>query len=158
MNTLRPTSILPFGYPRIDVMRRTDTDSEGNEFPVDYSQTGIDLGDGIFYDLAGHITISPDRAMGEQAGKNDFGGAHLDSPGWNDTRVSRSGENVLVDGPGWNDFRINEKPQWREMIAKHIVACSKNICKQMRRIGLLDEARPRRVIIFARLELARAAL
>lgn len=67
---------------------------------------GVDLGNGLFYDLNGNITFNPLRLVGE------FNRATIDPAGlFNSTTVESSGDHITIDRPGlWDSIDIVKSP------------------------------------------------
>jgi len=61
-------------HKRIDLIRQTETETDSNDdcetVDVDYHPLGFDLGNGLFFDLNGNLSLRIDSLLGIQKGEN----------------------------------------------------------------------------------------
>ncbi len=88
-----PVLVLPQGTPRLDVFR-----VERNDVPEDYSPVGIDLGNGLFQDVKGNVSVVPFLSYGWDVAAQNF------------NRVDLKGKNVQRFG---NTVHYNESSSRR---------------------------------------------
>lgn len=102
--------VIPAEIPRVDLRRYTtsETVSDGNgrshtvthERP--YSDYGVYLGDGVFYDLNGNLALIPQRVEGPLvAADSPLVTVHPTGLLTSDTRVTRSGNQARVEPQAW---------------------------------------------------------
>jgi hypothetical protein len=100
---------VPEDMVRLDVVRRTETrTSTGPDgttrteiVPVPLSEYGVALGNGLFYDLNGNLSLVPLLAFYAPVAGAALAGFSVDPPGpLNTTRVSRQGDRTTIDPPG----------------------------------------------------------
>ena len=96
--------VVPQDLGTVDLVRNTttETDSEGDTETVDVplSDVGIYLGDGIFFDSNGNLSLIPARAFGVQVTPSDATTIQYQPQGWgNDLTIRRDGRGTAsVDG------------------------------------------------------------
>ncbi|MEW6283350.1 MAG: hypothetical protein AB1758_32375, partial [Candidatus Eremiobacterota bacterium] len=104
--------VIPIEAPRVDVYRATHSEVEkgpdGTEVtrsvPNEYSPFGVYLGDGLFYDFNGNLTMVPQRLAAGPLVPQDATRITVDPTGFNNTTdVTRRGDRVNVDPPGWGN-------------------------------------------------------
>lgn len=112
--------VIPSELGTIDLVRQTttetDTDSDGDTTTttedVPLSPIGVYLGDGIFLDSNGNLSLVPARAFGVQVTPSDATSIRVSPDGWgNDFTIERNGSNVEVDAQGFgklNAFTVRE--------------------------------------------------
>lgn len=102
--------LLPRGTPRIDLVRQTEMRYQGGdqrERDIPYSDVGVHLGDGLFHDVNGNLSLVPALKFGHEVGATDFRRIDMDVPGW-DESVVRFG----------NTVHYSESPYTRHVFAE----------------------------------------
>ena len=112
--------VIPSELGSVDLIRQTttetDTDSDGDTTTttedVPLSPIGVYLGDGIFFDSNGNLSLVPARAFGVQVTPSDASSIRVSPDGWgNDFSIERNGSRVEVDAQGFgklNAFTVQE--------------------------------------------------
>lgn len=106
--------VLPTGTTRIDLHRetRTETDSDGDSHTenVDYNPVGVYMGNGVFLDLSGNLSLIPERAFEEIPRGPAASRVEIEPPGiWNQTTITRNGNTTLVDPAGPGSYTITHE-------------------------------------------------
>ncbi|MEW6282618.1 MAG: hypothetical protein AB1758_28675 [Candidatus Eremiobacterota bacterium] len=107
--------VLPPGTARIDLHRetRTERDSDGDSHTEDvpYSPVGVYLGNGIFLDTNGNLSLLPERAFEDSDRGAAVGSVEVDGAGlWDNVSVTRDGNRVIVSAPGpANDYTFTHE-------------------------------------------------
>lgn len=115
------------GTVRIDLIRQTEEDSDGDEDPVALSPFGVYLGSGVFHDTNGNVSLVPELAFGEQLSPEQATRICVDGPWagdytihhqqdgttqvkgpWTSVTVTRDGDVALVKGPFGQEYRFTE--------------------------------------------------
>lgn len=100
--------VIPHGLTRVDLLRQTKEDSDGDSENVPYSAFGIYLGQGLFHDTNGNLVLVPSLAFDESLGINDY--SRLEARGGlgADFDLTRNGGRIEIDGPLWDNYTIRE--------------------------------------------------
>ncbi len=111
--------VVPEGLGRIDLIRQTEskstTDSDGNtsttEEDVAYSPFGVYLGNGLFHDTNGNLSLVPGLAFQEGFAPAPSSTICFDGPWGADYQVAPDGQGVTLDGPWGSDFTVTRDGQ-----------------------------------------------
>ncbi len=93
--------LAPVEEGRVDLLRQGSTGEDGSTQLAPLSPFGVELGDGVFFDLNGNLSLVATRAF-QEAREGDYSQVRVDPYGWNnETEVRIRGERLSVVPPGF---------------------------------------------------------